>query len=101
MILMSLNPNTNSTVMMSIPRDTYVNIPGRGKDKINHAYAFGDVELSIQTVEEAFDIPVHFYAKVNMDGFKEGIDAIGGVTIYNDIAFYHDVDKYFVGVFHI
>lgn len=101
MILMSLNPNTNSTVMMSIPRDTYVNIPGRGKDKINHAYAFGDVELSIQTVEEAFDIPVHFYAKVNMDGFKEGIDAIGGVTINNDIAFSQDGHQFSEGPIHL
>lgn len=87
MILMSLNPKTNSMEMLSIPRDTYVNIPGRGMDKINHAYAFGDVALSIQTVEEAFNLPVHFYAKVNMEGFKQGIDAIGGVTINNDQAF--------------
>ena len=87
MILMSLNPNTDSMAMLSIPRDTYVNIPGRGMDKINHAYAFGDVELSIQTVEEAFDLPVHFYARVNMEGFKQGIDAIGGVTVTNDQAF--------------
>ena len=44
MILLSLNPNTDSMLMMSIPRDTYVNIPGRGMDKINHAYAFGGVD---------------------------------------------------------
>ncbi|PAV31000.1 transcriptional regulator LytR [Virgibacillus profundi] len=87
MILMSLNPNTDSMAMVSIPRDTYVNIPGRGMDKINHAYAFGDVELAVQTVEEAFDLPVHFYSKVNMEGFKQGIDAIGGVTVTNDQAF--------------
>lgn len=87
MILMSVNPNTQSTLMLSIPRDTYVNIPGRGMDKINHAYAFGDVALSIETVENAFDLPVHFYARVNMDGFEQGIDAIGGVTVNNDIEF--------------
>ncbi|MEC5422879.1 LCP family protein [Virgibacillus sp. C22-A2] len=84
MVLMSLNPKTESMAMLSIPRDTYVNIPGRGMDKINHAYAFGDVDLSVQTVEEAFDLPVHYYASVNMDGFKLGIDALGGVTITND-----------------
>ncbi|WP_430790929.1 LCP family protein [Virgibacillus flavescens] len=87
MILMSLNPATNKTIMVSIPRDTYVNIPGRGMDKINHAYAFGGVELSVQTVENTFDVPVHFYVKVNMEGFKQGIDALGGVTITNDNAF--------------
>ncbi|MFD2044968.1 LCP family protein [Ornithinibacillus salinisoli] len=87
MILMSLNPNTDSMIMLSIPRDTYVNIPGRGMDKINHAYAFGDVELSVQTVEEAFDLPIHFYSRVNMEGFQQGIDAIGGVTINNEQEF--------------
>lgn len=87
MILMSLNPKTNSMAMLSIPRDTYVNIPGHGMDKINHAYAFGDVALSVQTVEEAFDLPVHFYAEVNMEGFQQGIDAIGGVTINNNQSF--------------
>ncbi|MBM7600515.1 LCP family protein required for cell wall assembly [Virgibacillus halotolerans] len=90
MILMSLNPKTNAMTMLSIPRDTYVNIPGRGMDKINHAYAFGDVALSVQTVEEAFDLPVHFYARVNMEGFQQGIDAIGGVTINNTQEFSQD-----------
>ncbi|MBP1971192.1 LCP family protein required for cell wall assembly [Virgibacillus natechei] len=87
MILMSLNPKTDAMTMLSIPRDTYVNIPGQGMDKINHAYAFGGVELSVQTVEDAFDLPVHFYASVNMDGFEQGIDAIGGVTVHNTQAF--------------
>ncbi|WHX26727.1 LCP family protein [Virgibacillus halodenitrificans] len=87
MILLSLNPKTNSMMMFSIPRDTYVNIPGRGMDKINHAYAFGDVELSIQTVEDAFDLPVHYYAKVNMEGFQQGIDALGGITVNNNQEF--------------
>lgn len=87
MILMSLNPRTSSMDMLSIPRDTYVNIPGRGMDKINHAYAFGGVELAVQTVEEAFDLPIHFYASVNMEGFEQGIDAIGGVTVTNNMAF--------------
>src|SRR5699024_10376281 len=86
-IFMSLNPKTNSTKMLSVPRDTYVNIPGRGMDKINHAYAYGDVGLSIQTFEEAFDLPVHFYARINMEGFQDGINALGGVTVHNDLAF--------------
>ncbi|MBC5637921.1 LCP family protein [Ornithinibacillus sp. BX22] len=90
MILMSLNPKTDSMKMLSIPRDTYVNIPGRGMDKINHAYAFGGVELSVQTVEEAFDLPVHFYGKINMEGFELGVDALGGVTIDNHINFTQD-----------
>lgn len=101
MILMSLNPNTNSIAMLSIPRDTYVNIPGRSMDKINHAYSFGDVELSIQTVEQTLDLPIHFYAKVNMKGFKEGIDAIGGVTVHNDLDFTQGSHQFQEGQIHM
>ncbi len=101
MILMSLNPNTNSMKMLSIPRDTYVNIPGRNMDKINHAYAFGGVELSVQTVEEAFDIPVHFYGKVNMEGFELGVDSLGGVTVNNNRDFTQDGIHFEEGDIHL
>lgn len=87
MILLSVNPNINGIKMLSIPRDTRVTIPGEGEDKINHAYAFGGVELTIETVEEMLDLPVHFYAKVNMEGFQQGIEALDGVTVSNDRAF--------------
>lgn len=97
MILLSLNPRTDSMLMLSIPRDTYVNIPDRGMDKINHAYAFGEAaqtgggtELSVETVEEAFDLPIHSYVRVNMEGFQQGIDALGGVTVQNSMAFSQD-----------
>lgn len=100
-ILLSLNPKTNATKMLSVPRDTYVNIPGHGMDKINHAYAYGDVELSIQTFEEAFDLPVHFYARINMEGFEDGIDALGGVTIQNDFAFEQDDVDFPKGSIHL
>ncbi|MGY0693512.1 LCP family glycopolymer transferase [Virgibacillus sp. FSP13] len=101
MILLSLNPKTDSLLMLSIPRDTYVNIPGHGMDKINHAYAFGDVELSIKTVEEAFDIPVHYYTKVNMEGFKQGIDALDGVNVINDQAFSQGGATFSTGDIHL
>lgn len=87
MIFMSLNPNKDQILMFSIPRDTYVNIPGYGMDKINHAYAFGGAELSVQTVEQFLDTTVHFYALVNMEGFKDGVDAVGGVTVNNKFEF--------------
>ncbi|MEN2768714.1 LCP family protein [Ornithinibacillus xuwenensis] len=101
MILMSLNPNTDSMKMLSIPRDTYVIIPGHGMDKINHSYAFGGVELSIQTVEEAFDVPVHFYGKVNMEGFEQGVDSLGGVTITNNMEFTQDGVYFPTGEIHL
>ncbi|WP_106496652.1 LCP family glycopolymer transferase [Lentibacillus sp. Marseille-P4043] len=101
MILLSLNPKTDSLLMLSIPRDTYVNIPGYGMDKINHAYAFGDVGLSIKTVEEAFDVPVHYYTKVNMEGFKQGIDALDGVTVMNNQAFSQGGATFSTGDIHL
>ena len=100
-ILLSLNPSTDSMAMLSVPRDTYVNIPGRGMDKINHAYAFGDVELSVQTFEETFNLPVHYYARVNMEGFKQGVDALGGVTIQNDQEFSQGGNQFSKGPVHL
>ncbi|WP_077624745.1 LCP family protein [Sediminibacillus massiliensis] len=94
MIVLSANPQTDSMLMLSIPRDTYTNIPGVGMDKINHAYAFGGTDLALETVENTFDIPIHFYAKVNMEGFEDGIDAINGVTVTNDFAFKQDGETF-------
>ncbi|WP_411954051.1 LCP family protein [Alkalibacillus sp. S2W] len=89
MILLSLNPDTEEMLMFNIPRDTRVSIPGNGEDKINHAYAFGGSELAVQTAENFLDTTVHFYARINMEGLKDGVDAIGGVTVNNDQAFSH------------
>lgn len=101
MIVMSLNPRTDSMLMLSIPRDTYVNIPGHGMDKINHAYAFGGVDLAVQTVEENFDIPVHIYSRVNMEGFQQGVDALGGVTVNNTQSFSQDGSTFEEGPIHL
>lgn len=101
MILLSLNPKTESMIMLSIPRDTYVNMPGRGMDKINHAYAFGGVELSIETVEQTFDIPIHTYGRVNMEGFEQGIDAIGGIHVNNTMEFSQGGSHFPVGEIHL
>ncbi|WP_027965248.1 LCP family protein [Halalkalibacillus halophilus] len=97
MIFASLNPDTNEMLMFSIPRDTYVNIPGRGEDKINHAYAFGGSELAVQTVENFLDTTIHFYSRVNMDGLEDDVDALGGVTVNNDREFSHNGNTFPVG----
>ncbi|MBU5467815.1 LCP family protein [Virgibacillus sp. MSJ-26] len=101
MILMSLNPKTNSAMMLSIPRDTYVNIPEHGMDKINHAYAYGGVPLSVQTVEDVFDLHMHFYTRINMEGFKDGIDTLGGITVHNRQAFSQDGHQFNEGNLHL
>ncbi|NIK11824.1 LCP family protein [Alkalibacillus almallahensis] len=101
MIFASLNPQTNEMMMLSIPRDTRVEIPGRGMDKINHAYAFGGSDLSVKTVENFLDTTVHFYARVNMEGLKDGVDALGGVTVNNDFAFTQDNHQFDQGELHL
>lgn len=88
MIVLTVNPAKNSVKMLSIPRDTRTEIIGKGKmDKINHAYAFGGVPMSMDTVENFLDIPIDYYMKVNMEGFKDIVDAVGGVTVQNDLDF--------------
>jgi polyisoprenyl-teichoic acid--peptidoglycan teichoic acid transferase len=87
-IALTVNPEKNSIKMISIPRDTLTEIVGRGtQDKINHAYAFGGVEMSMDTLENFLDIPIDYYLKVNMEGFKDIVDAVGGITVNNEFAF--------------
>ncbi len=71
--------------LVSVPRDSYVPIEGYGEDKINHAYAYGGIDLLSDTVENLFGIPIDYYAVVDFSGFEDIIDALGGVEI--------DVDK--------
>lgn len=88
MIVLSVNPKLNSVKMLSIPRDTRVEIIGKGtQDKINHAYAFGSEEMAMNTVENFLDIPIDYFVKVNMEGFKDIVDAVGGITVDNDLDF--------------
>lgn len=87
-VVLTVNPEQNSIKMLSIPRDTRTEIIGHGTvDKINHAYAFGGVEMSMATVEEFLDIPIDYYMQINMEGFVDIVDAVGGVTVLNDYEF--------------
>jgi LCP family protein required for cell wall assembly len=69
------------TAMVSIPRDSYVNIPGYAKDKINAAFAEGGAPLLAQTVEQATGLHLDHYAEVGFDGFAVAVDALGGVQV--------------------
>jgi polyisoprenyl-teichoic acid--peptidoglycan teichoic acid transferase len=91
MIVLTVNPDKKSVKMLSIPRDTLTEIVGKGtKDKINHAYAFGGVEMAMDTVENLVDIPIDYFVQINMEGFKEIVDAVGGVKVNNDIHFTYE-----------
>jgi LCP family protein required for cell wall assembly len=71
---------TGQAALLSIPRDLWVAIPGRGDSRINAAYNSGPATL-VQTVQQSLGIPVHHYIEVNFSGFKQLVDAIGGVEI--------------------
>jgi LCP family protein required for cell wall assembly len=90
-IVLAVNPNNKSVKLLSIPRDTRTEIVGKGKeDKINHAYAFGGVPMAMDTIEKFLDIPIDYYIRINMDGFKDIVNAVGGVTVQNDLDFTQD-----------
>jgi len=80
-VFLSISPKTKDVLILSIPRDTRVEIPGRGMDKINHAYAFGGERLISKTVTSFLNLPIHFYAVADFNGFVNIIDELGGVEI--------------------
>ncbi|MCM3741825.1 LCP family protein [Oceanobacillus luteolus] len=82
LMVATFNPDDENLKLVSIPRDTLVEIAGRGhEDKINHAHAYGGKKMTIETVENFLDIPIDYYATVNFDAFKNIIDILGGVTV--------------------
>ncbi len=76
-----LNKRLKKLALLSVPRDLKVQIPGRGRDKINAAYAYGGEQLTIETVEELIGEQTDFYVKVNLEGFVKTVDTLGGVDI--------------------
>jgi LCP family protein required for cell wall assembly len=81
MLLVHLDGDRRSASVISIPRDSWVDIPGRGKGKANWAYSFGGPTLTIETVEMMTDVRIDHLAVVDWDGFKALTDAVGGVEI--------------------
>ncbi|MCR4442622.1 MAG: LCP family protein [Peptococcaceae bacterium] len=81
-ILASINIKEKAIHLLSIPRDTRVDIPGKGVTrKINYAHAVEGAELTVKTVEKFLDLPVHYYVETNFAGFSSIIDILGGITI--------------------
>lgn len=82
LMVATLNQKEKSVKLLSIPRDSYVYIPGiKKKDKINHAHAFGGPAYTIEAVQELLDIPIDYYVKVNFYAFMDTVNALGGVDI--------------------
>ena len=80
-IIASLNNETKEVKLISVYRDTYVQIDGHGLDKINHAYSYGSAQLAINTLNKNFDLNIKEFVTVNFDSVAEAVEALGGITI--------------------
>ncbi|MDP9222742.1 MAG: LCP family protein [Actinomycetota bacterium] len=80
-ILAHVDPQTNEVTMVQFPRDLYVPIHGRGKDKINSAIEPGGPSNLIATIKDLTGLKINHYVQVNLDGFRELVNAIGGVDV--------------------
>ena len=81
--LLHISGDRQNVFLMSIPRDSYVEIPGRGKAKINAAYSWGGAALAVETMELLLDVPMDNTVLIDFEGFVNVIDALGGVTVVN------------------
>ena len=74
-------PESGPTALISLPRDSYVSIPGHGKNKLNAAFAFGGPQLLIQTIENVTGVRVDNYVEIGFSGFSSIIDSLGGIEM--------------------
>ena len=83
MILVRLDPSKGATALMSLPRDLVVDIPGHGRARLNTAFAIGEDKLTLRTVRQLLDIPIHHYIRVTFWGFRGAVDRLG--CVYTDV----------------
>ncbi len=87
-MLVTVNPITKQILMVSIPRDYYVQLHGTSglKDKLTHAGIYG-IDMSISTIEDLLDVEIDYYFRVNFSTLYAVVDAIGGVDVYSEYSF--------------
>lgn len=81
LMLVHIPANHGSVQVVSLPRDTWLNLPGHGMNKINAAYGIGGPQLMVQTVEQATGLTINDYVEIDFLGFVKVINALGGVNI--------------------
>ncbi len=94
-IIATVNPKTHQILLVTTPRDYYVEIPGISggqKDKLTHAGVYG-VDASMATLEQLYDTEIDFYARVNFTSLIEMVDALGGVDVESEYAFTTSADS--------
>lgn len=88
-IMACVNPTTKQVLLVSVPRDAYVEIPGityGEKDKLTHAGMYG-IQYSIASMEEIFDLDIRYYVRINFTSLIMMVDALGGIDVESDYAF--------------
>lgn len=81
MMLAAVHPKKQSAYLISIPRDSFMELPGRGYDKVNHAFAYGGPKLVKSSLERFLNVKIDHYMTVDFDGFRKIVDELGGVDI--------------------
>ena len=87
-IVMVVNPKIHQVLLISIPRDYYVQLHGTTgtKDKLTHAGIYG-IDMSIQTIEDLLELDINYYVKVNFTSVIDIVDALGGLDVYSEYTF--------------
>lgn len=80
-IIASINNETHEVKLISVYRDTYVQIDGHGLDKITHAYSYGEAPLALKTLNENLDLNITEFVTVNFDAVADAVDALGGIKM--------------------
>lgn len=81
MILLRVDPESGQLTMVSIPRDTMVDLPGHGRSKINAAYAYGGASGAVEAVNKFAGVPISHYAEIHFQELEQLVDALGGVWV--------------------
>lgn len=93
-IIASINNKTGEIKLISVFRDTYMQIEGHGLDKVTHAYSYGSVALAMSTLNSNMDLNIKEFVTVNFDSVAEAINALGGVSINVDKAEIQYINSY-------
>jgi polyisoprenyl-teichoic acid--peptidoglycan teichoic acid transferase len=100
MMAITLNPKTNTTTMVSIPRDMKVNLPDfpqYSPSKINAAYTYGGPKEAINALQSHFNFPIDYYVTLSLGGLKKAIDQVGGVDVVSPLTFDYQGEHYVKG----
>lgn len=81
MMLATIHPAKQSVYLLAIPRDSYMELPGKGYDKVNHAMAFGGPKMVKESLEKFLNVKIDRYISVDFEGFRQIVDEMGGVTV--------------------